>query len=887
MGDIAGSSRLWNRHAELMSEALATHDRLASASIGDAGGTMFKHTGDGFIAAFDDVSAALNAMTSYQTNLASEAWPPSVDVRSRVCIHHGPAEARDGDYFGATINHLARLTDLVEPTHVVLSSSAVGALTDGLAASSLEPLGAYPVKDVPDPVALFSAPLGTAVGPALSRAAGRGLPQFETAFVGRDEDVAKLAALVEGERLLTIVGFGGMGKTRLAVELASRWSVTHGAPAHLVDLTSAADPMMAVATAIGFPVARLSDGPPPIDAVAKYLGTAPVLLVMDNCEHVIDDAATACDDLRAAVPALTIVATSREPLELDGEAIHNLQMLEPETAVELLQRRAATVGVDEVAADTARQLVDAVDAMPLGIELVVARLRQVPPDELVAALATDLDALRSRRRTRGRGRGSDAAGTTRHATLHSMIEWSYDLLDADEQELLLKLSRFPAPFPRNAPAMIAPHLDPDLVEDLVAKSLVSPVRSQFRMLESVRQFCDTKLAADSAMATDAAGSLVDWALAFAPPVDTVVGLTFDAQTTRTLNEQTANLQAALAAAAELGRIDDEAGLVSGLWQLSTDGSALSWFDAQVASTLERATQSPLREILIRIGLQTHLGDPASSDREVQLVAQLEELDPARELPVWRIVTATAELRNVLINRFIGGDPLPPRTELLRVVSEAGDAGYALDESLSALFLSYSYLVNDDPQLALQSADRSADAGRRCNFPPLVALADASAAMALAFGGDDLAGLTRAESAAPLSEGARWESSVRATRALLNLRLGRVDTARPLVVDLIDFVLEDRNASLIFDAVVTVAALRHAEGNTEATHEALDQLSLPRTPVTTAAMLDLAQQSGFDLGVERFLESLDAAMLAARGVRAGTYLEAVRPDIVAQITTDTA
>jgi len=401
MSDIAGSSRLWNRYPERMSDALASHDALAAATVTGAGGAVFKHTGDGFLAAFDDVESAVRAMAAYQGALSGDPTAGPVAIRSRVCVHFGAAEHRGGDWYGPTLNHLARLTDLVAPTHVVLSESAAARLD--ATATAFDHLGAFSVRDIPDPIPLYALLLPNSVGPALTIAAGQGLPQYRTALFGRDVDGDALLKLLGRERLVTVLGFGGMGKTRLAVEVARRWAESNGAPAYFVDLASSSEPTAAVADAIGIPSGRITPEREPFDTIAKYLGPSPVLLLVDNCEHVIDLAAATCDALIGASPAVRILATSREALELDGEVVYALGSLEAEAALDLLQHRAISIGATPVQHEIAVRLCDRVENMPLGIELVVARLRQIDAAELVAALDRNLDELRSRRR-RGTGR---------------------------------------------------------------------------------------------------------------------------------------------------------------------------------------------------------------------------------------------------------------------------------------------------------------------------------------------------------------------------------------------------------------------------------------------------------------------------------------------------
>ena len=235
-----------------------------------------------------------------------------------------------------------------------------------------------------------------------------------------------------------------------------------------------------MADAIGIPSGRITSERDAFDTIVGFLGPAPVLLLVDNCEHVIDAAAATCDALIEAGAAVRILATSREALELDGEAVYALGSLENRLALDLLQHRAAAVGAPRIAPDIARRLCDRVENMPLGIELVVARLRQIDAGELVAALDQNLDELRSRRR----------GGDERHATMRSLIEWSYELLAEPERTLLLRLSQLAAPWRRSTAGVMGSDLAPELLDGLVAKSLVMPAPAgHLRILEPIRQYC--------------------------------------------------------------------------------------------------------------------------------------------------------------------------------------------------------------------------------------------------------------------------------------------------------------------------------------------------------------------------------------------------------------
>lgn len=870
MADIAGSSRLWNRHPERMSAALARHDAIAEQSVSGHRGTIFKHTGDGFLAVFVDVAGALDAMRDYQLALDAEAWPEPISVRSRVAVHHGDAQERDGDWFGPTINHLARFTDMVEPTHIVASEAALTALGSGFSASALVPLGAFSVRDIPDAIPLHSLPLATSIGPALTVASGQGLPDFETSFVGREESVAQLLDLVERERLVTVLGFGGMGKTRIATEVGRQWATRHAAPAFFVDLTSSPDPDEALIEALGMPAAVLGEGEQRFAAVAKHLGSGPALVVVDNCEHVIDAAAEVCEALRDQVETIRVVATSREPLELDGEAIHQLSALEADAALGMLIDRAATAGLTDLDPDAARRICVAVDSMPLGVELAVARLRHVPALELADALERDLGALRGRRRSRGRS----ASGNGRHATLHSMIEWSIELLDEEEHELLLRLSQFSAPFRRSDAAALMPEADPDLIEELVAKSLVAADRGgRFRILASVRQFCASALDDDADRQTVASDALVEWARSVAPPIRSAAGLVFDTQRARELNHVAANLREALDRAHTLGRHLAEAEIMTGLWPLSVDGRSREWFDQRAVAVLDQPIDDPeLRAILVRIALQAQLGDNANPEAELQLIGTLEEIDPAHASPIWGVVTSTGAVRKILVNRIIGGDPEEPRGELAEAIELAATTEHTMDEALAELFLSYSYLLNDDPGRATEISEKAADRARTCHFEQLVALADATSALAMSFAGQSDLALDIARSAVPFAANARWESSVRAIEALLLIWNGAEDEAQAATAELIRQVLDDGSPFLLFDAVVVVAALEAERRNFDAARSALDLLSVSRTPLTVAAMMRIAETVEFDLGVDRFLDSFDPQKFALRGEKAAAFLE---------------
>ncbi len=512
--DVEGSTRLWQEHPEAMAVALARHDEIMRAAITAHQGYVFSTAGDAFAAAFARPGDAIDASVEVQQGLAAEAWPADVPIVVRMGIHTGEAVERGGDYFGPTLNLGARIMSAGHGGQVLMSAT-----TAGLVAPSkhlLTDLGEHDLRDIDGTQRVFQV-LGEAVRAdfppirSLNRTRHR-LPSQRSSFVGREVEVAKTRSLLRTSRLVTLTGSGGCGKTRVAIEAAAAEVDTFRDGVFFVDLARTGDGS-GVAESFTLALDFAPNGERSLPAqVIDRIATKSVLLVVDNCEHVLDDVAELLDVLLAACPNTRVLATSREAIELDGEQTFRLPSLDVDTgttddarppSVRLFLERAAENGAeldpseDAVIAEICRRL----DGLPLAIELAAARTGVLSPSQILERLDDRFTLLTGgRRRTRGR-----------QQTLETTIDWSYDLLGLIEQDALRRLSVMPAAFDLDlATAVIAtkPAEALNLVSSLVSRSLLQTVRDdasgalRYRLLETIRVYAYQRLLdADDAEAT--------------------------------------------------------------------------------------------------------------------------------------------------------------------------------------------------------------------------------------------------------------------------------------------------------------------------------------------------------------------------------------------------
>jgi predicted ATPase/class 3 adenylate cyclase len=497
--DIEGSTRLWESSPESMRESLTRHDAIVRSAIEDSGGYVFATGGDGFAVAFGRVGNALAAAAAAQERLVAEPWPEAAVISVRMGLHTGEASERDGDYFGPAVNRAARLMATAHGGQVVCSL-ATASLADG--SVPLRSLGEHRLRDLAAPEQIFQ--LGGGTFPRLRTvdAVPTNLPTVRTELLGRTDEVRTLAEVATREHLLTLTGVGGVGKTRLALAVAASVAPTYEGGCWLVDLAPLADGSdvpTAVAAAIGAPVTTSSE-------LVGYLADRHLLVLLDNCEHVIGDVADLVEAILGNAGDVHVLATSREPLGLEGEVVRRVGSLavpDPAAtvgdalgaaAIRLFVERATAVAegfvLDDSNLEPVVQICRRLDGIPLAIELAAARTRSMPPRDLSRRLDERFRLL---------GGGSRRA-QERHRTLLATVSWSYDLLAPAEQAVFRRLAAFPASFALDAAEEVAGQ-DGDLTDvtdsllGLVDRSLVQfdPDEGRYRLLETLRQFAADRL----------------------------------------------------------------------------------------------------------------------------------------------------------------------------------------------------------------------------------------------------------------------------------------------------------------------------------------------------------------------------------------------------------
>jgi predicted ATPase/class 3 adenylate cyclase len=512
--DIESSTRLWEQEGERMSLALAAHDDLSRNAVQNHQGNVVKMTGDGMYAAFADPVDALNAIAALQQSLDQLAAADHVPLRVRAGLHMGIVERRDHDLFGSAVNRAARIMQAAHGGQILLSQAVVDHARDCLPPSvSLRDLGAVRLRDLATSEHVYQLlhPQLRQDFPALRslESSPNNLPQQVTSFIGRERELADAKRLLEGTRLLTLLGMGGLGKTRLSLQIAADVLEIYPDGVWFVDLAPLKDPLLVPNAAAQVLRIHEEPGKTLTQSLCAHLREHKLLIVLDNCEHLIDACASLADALLQAAPGLRILATSREALHIRGEQTYpvlplatpdrkaNVDELLRSEAVQLFTERARlqkpSFSITERDAPAIAELCARLDGIPLALELAAARLRSLSVSDINARLNDRFKLLT----------GGSRVALERQQTLRALVSWSYDLLDQNEQIVLDRLSVFAGGFDLQAAEAvcgaepIAPEDVLDLVSSLVEKSLVMLEQesqgSRYGLLETIKEFAHEHL----------------------------------------------------------------------------------------------------------------------------------------------------------------------------------------------------------------------------------------------------------------------------------------------------------------------------------------------------------------------------------------------------------
>ena len=493
--DIEGSTQLWEKQPEAMKSALARHDLILREAVEANHGYFIKKTGDGVHAVFSTALDAIHASVQAQCNL--QAPLSDLEIKVRMGVHTGEAELRDGDYYGQSLNRAARIMSVGHGGQILLSAITAGLVREQLTQNtSIKDLGEHRLKGLSNPEHLWQliTPELPIDFPALQSLSNlpNNLPIQLTSFIGREKEIADLKTFLKTARLVTLTGSGGTGKTRLSLEVGAEMLTNFPNGVWLVELAPLSDSAQIIPTlALTFGLSENSFSPLATQ-VMDYLRDKNTLVLLDNCEHLIQACARLVNDLLHQCAGMRILASSREVLGIPGEIAYHTPSLAGNESLRLFVERACATNsnFNLNAGNTPfiAQICDRLDGIPLAIELAAARTRSLSPEQIAARLDDRFRLLV----------GGSRIALPRQQTLRALIDWSYDLLSDDERQLFCIASVFVGGWTLEALEAIA--VEPntlDHLEQLVNKSLVVTEERtnemRYFMLETIRQYAREKL----------------------------------------------------------------------------------------------------------------------------------------------------------------------------------------------------------------------------------------------------------------------------------------------------------------------------------------------------------------------------------------------------------
>lgn len=633
--DIQGSTTRWERDRSAMSAAVRRHDELISAAIEASRGRVFKTVGDQFCASFSTVSDSIEAALSAQRLLAAEDWSAVGGLDVRMAIHAGSVEERDGDYFGRPLNKVARLLGIGHGGQVLLSGSAADLTSGDLPADiQLSYLGQHRLKDLEGVERVYqlrTPDLRDEFPPLRSlEEFPNNLPLQLTTFIGREDDLERLRKNLETARLLSLVGTGGVGKTRLSLQLAAESLNRFPDGVWLVDLSLVTSAEAVAAEAASILSVRSSATQSVAASIAAAIRDQGMLLIFDGCEHVLAATSALVDTILHSCPKTSVIATSRQALDVVGEIVYNVGTLaappeSAEGAKPVLGYSAVKLFVDRSNAASSRfaltdenaaivaHICRRLDGIPLALELAAAKTAVLSLKQLSEKLDARFRVLAHTSSNR----------LPRQQTLRALIDWSFDLLDERERAVFRRLSVFIGGWTSAAAAAVCTDEGIDewqvfeLLSALVSKSLVA-LESRgddqgYRMLDSIREYSRERLA-EANEADEVAAKHARYYAGFVKGFAPLVAALEDVQWQHALAPEIDNIRAVLewtivqakgprAALTLLAQLE---------WPelLTTPQEAIRWFDA-ATRLLDEPMDALTRARILRhyVRLQWLVGRP--------------------------------------------------------------------------------------------------------------------------------------------------------------------------------------------------------------------------------------------------------------------------------------
>jgi predicted ATPase/class 3 adenylate cyclase len=748
--DLEGSTRLWEQHPAAMRPALERHDALLRAAVETAGGTVVKTTGDGLHAVFTTTRAALDAALAAQRSVAAEPWAVPGGLRVRMGLHTGDAVARDGDYYGPATNRAARVMSSAHGGQVVVSHATEEILRDALPDDvALIDLGEHRLPDLARPERIFQV-----VTEGLTRefpplraldAVPGNLPGQLTSFVGRVVEREAIADALLASRLVTVTGVGGVGKSRIAIQIALDIGPRFADGAWLCELTTAHDAeelAQVVAATLGVlarPATTLAD------SIIDALRMRELVLVLDNCEHIVEAVGHLAAGLLHDCPGVRILATSREALGIAGEQVWPLTALElpardadldvvmESEAVQLFAERARAVQpgfvLDASNAEAVAEICRRLDGIPLAVELAAARVTVMGPLDIAARLDQRFQLLTGGRRS----------AAERHQTLRGTIEWSYELLEPKERVLFERLAVFPRSFDGEAAAAVSAFDGLEVWDvldagaGLVAKSMLTADdetgTTRYQMLETLRTFARERLEASGGL-DEMFRRHADHYTRFAEAADAGLAGPEEVAWRTRVHLELPNLRAAYIRCLMLGDDDDVRRALRIVAALAFEavndrGLGVGAWAEELADRVDLAPPAVRTAVLAAAAFSAQGRNDVDAMRRLTEAALRDGVPAECPGAVWAFIAIAA-------NHSMNGD----FAASIRTIEDAEAALSAAGDSPRGLSFLYSAAANfhnllGDHDAARADAERSLEAARRSKNPTATASAQFARAVALA------------------------------------------------------------------------------------------------------------------------------------------------------------